>query len=116
MVKEFPVGTIAHFFRRIGVAVVELEKPLLEGDEVRIEGATTNLEQSVRSMEIDHDKVRTAWPGERVALKVKGRVRPGDRIFVRDTVEEEEDFYEAPARARKPTPVETAPALTAQGG
>lgn len=92
--REFPVGVIVHYYARLGVGVIELEEPLLEGDEIHIEGHTTDFEQTVRSMEINHRRIRTAWPGDSVALLVEQRVRPGDRLFVRDKVQDREKLWE----------------------
>ena len=75
------VGKIAHYFTKIGVAVVELEDTLRVGDEISIEGATTNFTQKVESMQIEHENVEEAKKGDSVGLKVIDRVREGDQVF-----------------------------------
>lgn len=75
------VGRITHYFKKIGVAVVELEEELKVGDEISIEGATTNFRQKVTSMEIEHKKVDVAKAGQSIGLKVKERVREGDIVY-----------------------------------
>jgi len=75
------VGKVTHYFTNIGVAVVELEDALKVGDEISIEGATTNFTQKVESMQIEHENVEEAKKGDSVGMKVIDRVREGDQVF-----------------------------------
>ncbi len=75
------VGKVTHYFTNIGVAVVELEDALKVGDEISIEGATTNFTQKVESMQIEHENVEEAKKGDSVGMKVVDRVREGDQVF-----------------------------------
>jgi translation elongation factor EF-1alpha len=75
------VGKVAHFFTRISVAVVELTAPISIGDRIVIKGPTTNLEQTVESMEIEHEKVTRAEAGQSIGLKVDDRVRENDTVY-----------------------------------
>lgn len=75
------VGKIAHYFTNIGVAVIELEDTLRVGDEISVEGSTTNFTQKVESMQIEHEKVQEAKKGDSVGMKVVDRVREGDQVF-----------------------------------
>jgi putative protease len=75
------VGKVTHYFTRISVAVVELSDELSVGDKILIQGATTNFEQTVESMQIEHKNVEKAGAGQSVGLKVEQRVREGDRIY-----------------------------------
>lgn len=75
------VGKVAHYFTKIGVAVVELNAELKVGDKISIEGATTSFEQTVGSMEIEHKAVENATVGQSIGLKVDQRVRGGDLVY-----------------------------------
>jgi len=75
------VGKVAHFFTKISVAVVELKAPVKVGDKLVIRGPTTDLEQTVESMEIEHKKVTKAEAGQSIGLKVKDRVRENDTVY-----------------------------------
>jgi putative protease len=75
------VGKIAHYFDKLGVAVIELSDTLNEGDEISIEGKTTNLQQTASSIQIDRKPVESAKKGQSVGLKIEGRVREGDKVF-----------------------------------
>jgi translation elongation factor EF-1alpha len=75
------IGKVIHYFTNIGVAVIELEDTLKVGDEISIEGATTNFTQKIDSMQIEHENVKEAKKGDSIGLKVSDRVREGDQVF-----------------------------------
>jgi translation elongation factor EF-Tu-like GTPase len=75
------IGTVTHYFSHLSVAAVTLTNTLRIGDRIHIVGHTTNLEQPVESMEVEHAGVESAGPGDDVALKVRDHVREHDRIF-----------------------------------
>ena len=75
------IGKIAHFFSKINVAVIDLTEPLSVGDHIRIQGPTTDFEQTVDSMQIEHASVKTAKKGESIGLKVKDKVREKDTVY-----------------------------------
>ena len=80
-VEKIRIGKITHFYGKISVAVVELEDTLNVGDKVSIEGAVTNLTQTVDSMQIEHEDVDTAKRGQSIGLKVNERVRENDVVY-----------------------------------
>jgi putative protease len=75
------IGTVNHYFGQLSVAAVTLTDVLRVGDRIHILGHTTNVEQTVESMEVDHQKVETAAPGDDVALRVADHVRDHDRVY-----------------------------------
>ena len=75
------IGRVDHYFSHLSVAAVSLSAPLAVGDRIHIRGHTTNCEQTVDSMQVDHQAVSSAAPGEDVALKVDAHVRDRDLIF-----------------------------------
>jgi putative protease len=75
------VGKATHFFSKISVAVVELTAPLSVGDKIRVQGPTTNFEQIVQSMQIEHENVKTAQKGQSIGLKVDERIRENDTVY-----------------------------------
>jgi len=78
---EEEVGEVTHYFPKIGVAVVALKASLALGDRIAIRGVTTNLQQTVASMQIEHENVTRAKAGQSIGLKVEQRVREGDRVY-----------------------------------
>ncbi len=81
MAEKKPVGEVTHFFTNINVAVIKLSDKLKKGEKILIEGATTNFEQAIDSMQIEHKEVKEAKKGDSVGLKVKDRVREGDKVY-----------------------------------
>ncbi|NIP66731.1 translation elongation factor-like protein [Candidatus Bathyarchaeota archaeon] len=75
------IGEVAHYFTNIGVAVVDLTGELSVGDRIAIKGATTDFEQTVESMQIEHEDVETAKPGQSIGMKVKNRTRENDVVY-----------------------------------
>jgi putative protease len=75
------IGTVAHFFTHIGVAVVELSDTLNIGDTVSFEGASTNFKQKIDSMQIEKQSIPSAKKGQAIGLKTSDRVREGDIVF-----------------------------------
>ncbi len=75
------IGTITHYFGHLNVASVSLTAPLDVGDRIHVLGHTTDLIETIASMEIDHAAVTRAEPGDDVAISVAGHVREHDRVF-----------------------------------
>ena len=78
---EEPVGKITHYFPHIGVAAATLRGELKVGDRVRVKGHTTDFTEGIESLEIEHQKVDRAGPGDKVAFKVSEKARPGDQVL-----------------------------------
>ena len=75
------VGEVSHYFTKINVAVVDMTAPLRIGDRIAIKGMTTNFEQTVESMQIEHEDVEEVKEGDSIGLKVEERVREGDIVY-----------------------------------
>ena len=78
---EKQVGRITHFFSKIGVAAIELEDELKVGDTIHVKGHTSDWTQNVSSMQIEHDKVEKAGPGDEIGIKVEGHAREHDIVY-----------------------------------
>ena len=103
------VGEVFHFFGHIGVAAIRLtDGSLAIGDMVQIQGPTTNIEQTVDSLQIEHATVSTAGAGQEVGMKVRDRVREKD--FVYKLVPSTEP---APPKATRKAPARKTPAKKA---
>jgi len=80
--KEELIGKITHYFDKIEVGIIEITKGgLAVGDEIHIKGATTDFEQTVDSIQIEHEQVKKAKKGDAIGLKVKEKVREGDEVY-----------------------------------
>ncbi len=74
------IGTVIHYYTKIGVAIIELSNSLVLGDRISIEGFTTDLKQTVDSIQIEHKNVEKATKGDIIGVKVEGRCRTGDKV------------------------------------
>ena len=81
LIMEEEVGKITHYYDKIGVAIVEMTGQLKQGDRIAIRGATTNFEQKVESMQIEHVNVELASKGDVIGLKTNQVVREGDKVY-----------------------------------
>ena len=79
--EEQLIGKITHYFSNIGVAVIELSGVLNVEDTIRIVGGETDFNQTVESMEVEHQKVKEAKVGDSVGLKVDQKVREGYKVY-----------------------------------
>jgi hypothetical protein len=79
--KVIEVGHITHFFPKIGVAVVELTASLAVGDRILVKGPSTDFEQVVESMQIEHENIPKAEAGQDVGLKMAEHARERDAVY-----------------------------------
>ncbi len=80
--KEELVGKITHYFGKIEVGIVEINKDELSvGDKIHIKGSSTDFEQTVDSMQIEHEQIDKAKKGDVIGLKVKEKVKEGDEVY-----------------------------------
>jgi hypothetical protein len=75
------IGHITHFFSKISVAVLELTAPLVVGDRILVKGPSTDFEQVVESMQIEHKNIQRAEAGQSIGLKTVQHVRERDVVY-----------------------------------
>ncbi len=79
---EEKIGEVIKFFAKPSVAAVKImEGQLSVGDTVKYSGHTTDITDTIESIEVDNKKVEKAIAGDFIGIKVSGRVRPGDEVF-----------------------------------
>ena len=79
--QETEIGEVMTYYANIGVAAVELSGSVKVGDTIIFRGFTTDLEQKVDSMQIEHDSVQEAKAGDQIGTKISGKVRKNDRVY-----------------------------------
>lgn len=79
--KGIKIGEVEDFFSRISVIAFTSNDTISVGTEIAVRGHTTDLIQSVGSMQIDHKPITTAKKGDSVGIKVESRCRKGDEVF-----------------------------------
>ena len=78
---ERQIGKVTHYFGHIGVAAVTLSDGLKVGDMVHVKGHTTDFTATVDRMQVDHQDVKEAKPGDDVAVHFGQRAREHDAIL-----------------------------------
>jgi translation elongation factor EF-Tu-like GTPase len=82
MMEEKRVGEVIKYFGKIGVAAIRLSEGSLKvGDKIHIVGHTTDITQTVDSMQIENKDVQEAGPGADIGIKVEGRAREHDVVY-----------------------------------
>ena len=75
------IGRVSDYFAKIGVIALELEGTLKVGDKIHIKGHTTDFEQVVDSIQMEHQSVPEAGPKSSVGIKVKEHCRKHDQVY-----------------------------------
>ncbi len=79
---EEVIGQVTDYFGKVGVAAVQVTAGSLSvGDTIHVKGHTTDLNQSVDSMQLEHQAVQRAEAGQTVGIQVNDRVRKGDAVL-----------------------------------
>jgi translation elongation factor EF-1alpha len=79
---EHEIGVVAHYFDKIEVGAIRLTGGGLKtGDTIHIQGHTTDFQQVVASIQIEHETVTEAKLGDEIGIKVTDRVHEHDKVF-----------------------------------
>ncbi len=81
MIKKDLIGKVIHYYDKIGVAVVRLEKILKVEDKVKFTKGDKSFEQTIESMQLEHKPVTSGKKGEEIAIKVSETVKTGTTIY-----------------------------------
>jgi putative protease len=81
MVPEVEIGTITHYYGNISVAIIQLSDTLKVGDNIHIKGHTSDFNQQVSSIQIEHKDVQEAKAGDLAGIKVDQKVHPHDKVY-----------------------------------
>lgn len=76
------IGTVIHFYDKISVAVILLTDKLKIKDKIKfVRGGEDLFEDTVESMQIEHNQVQEAGVGDEAAVIVSQKVREGAEVF-----------------------------------
>lgn len=79
---NFKIGLVTHYYDKIAVAIITLDLDLVVGDTIRfVRGGEDLFDQVVDSIQIEHEKVKSAKKGDVVGLKTSEPVREGAEVF-----------------------------------
>jgi len=79
---DLKIGTVTHYYDKIGVGVVELTAPLAVGETIKfVRGGEDLFEQKVDSMQVEHEKVDAVKKGDTIGLKIDKEVKEGAEVY-----------------------------------
>lgn len=80
--EEKKIGVVNHYYTHLGVGIVKIEQDGLKaGETLHFKGHTTDFQQTVDSLQIEHKDVQEAKVGELVGMKVSEHIREHDEVF-----------------------------------
>lgn len=79
---EKQIGTVTHWYDKLGVAVVKLTGKLAKGATVKIKKGEEEFEDTISSLQIDHKDVASAKKGDDAAVKLSQRAKEGAAVFL----------------------------------
>lgn len=80
--KEVEIGRVTHFFGKVMVVVIEITQGDLKiGDTIHIKGHTSDFNLKLDSMQVEHNGVEKAVPGESVGVKVPQHSHEHDKVY-----------------------------------
>lgn len=76
------IGVIEHFYDKIMVAALVLSEDLKVGDKIKfVRGGEDLFEETVESIQKDHQSVENAKSGDSIGIKVSQKVKAGAEVF-----------------------------------
>lgn len=82
MDKKDLAGKVVHYYDKIGVAIVRLEKVLKVGDKVKFARGDEGFEQVVESMQVEHVAIQEGKPKQEVGIKVSQPVHEETLVYL----------------------------------
>lgn len=81
--EEIAIGKVEKYFGKIGVAAIRMTGGELKvGDTIKIKGHSTDFQQTIESMQVEHQSVQTARAGDDVGIRVKEKVHENDKVYL----------------------------------
>ena len=81
MAKKDLVGKVIHYYDKIGVAVIKLQKSLKVEDKVRFEKGDMSFEQVIESMQLEHEPISEGKKGQDIAVKVDKVIKKDVSVY-----------------------------------
>ena len=76
-----PIAKIVHWYDKINVAVLKLTGTLKTGDSIKVIRGENEFDDTVVSMQINHEEVKSAKKGDEVAIKLSKTTKEGALIY-----------------------------------
>jgi len=81
-VKDDLIGKVIHFYDKLEVAIVRLDKKIKVGDKLKFVKGDNIFEQEVSSMQIEHKPIHEGKKGEEVGIKVNQKISSGSLVYL----------------------------------
>ena len=75
------IGTVTHYYDKIGVGIIKLRDTLKTGDTVKFKKGDEETEQTINSIQIEKAPVDSASKGAIVGVKVDQPVKEGTEVY-----------------------------------
>jgi putative protease len=80
--QEVEIGKVTHYFGKASVAIIQITQGELKvGDTIHLKGHTSDFTEKIDSMQVEHQSVQKASPGESVGVKVNQHAREHDVVY-----------------------------------
>lgn len=78
---EKQIGKVIHYFDKAGVAVIKLSDSLAVGNQIKIKKGEEEFTETVSSMQVEHESIRSAKSGDEVAIKISQKTKEGATVY-----------------------------------
>ena len=79
---DYKIGTVKHYYDKLGVAVIILDADLGVGEKIRfVRGGEELFDQNVDSIQVEYEKKDKATKGMSVGIKTKEIVKEGAEVY-----------------------------------
>jgi len=79
--QEKEIGKITHYYGHLSVGIIELSDNLKIGDTIHIKGHSSDFNQNIDSIQIEHQDVSEAKAKDVIGIKILQKVHPHDKVF-----------------------------------
>ena len=76
-----PIGKVTHWYDKISVAVIKLNKALKVGDQIKIKHGDVEFTETIGSMQLDHKPVDKGKKGDEIAIKLSKQAKDGSEVY-----------------------------------
>lgn len=78
---EKEIGTVTHYYDKIGVLVVKLTDKIAVGDKIKVKRGDQEFEETIESMQVEHENIDKAKKGDEIAIKVGTPTKEGAIVY-----------------------------------
>jgi len=82
IILEKEVGKVTHVYDKISVGVVAVKGKIKVGDQIHVKGNSTDFNQTVSSMQFEHQDIQEAKNGDEIGMKFDNPVKEHDTVFL----------------------------------